>query len=335
MAPLSSLQAPSVGKPHHSLIHDTLRPHIGMHATIPTGCESPSVVTHDRLGLPCDLEEEWAMTSLSAITVAIAQTASGPDKSDNITRATALAARAADTGATIVALPETFDFRGAPSHLTEIAEPLPGSALQPLMALAGARAIWIVAGSVHERNPAGGRPFNTCALIDPLGRIAATYRKIHLFDITIGDKSVAESAHYERGTEVVTAEAAGVNAGLSICYDLRFPELYRRLADAGADLVFVPSSFTAPTGEAHWEVLLRARAIENQCFVIAPGQAGLGAGGIPTYGNSMIVDPWGRILARSRIQGEDVITARLDLEEMTDIRSRLPALRNRKLAAFR
>jgi predicted amidohydrolase len=203
------------------------------------------------------------------------------------------------------------------------------------MSLANRRNIWIVAGSVHERNPEGGRPFNTSALIDPQGRIATIYRKIHLFDITIGDRSVAESAHYERGSDVVSAQAAGVNIGMSICYDLRFPELYRRLADAAADLIFVPSSFTAPTGEAHWEILIRARAIENQCFVIAPGQAGTGAGGIATYGNSMIVDPWGRVLARASAQGEEVISASLDFVEMANIRHRLPALSNRKVTIIR
>jgi len=261
--------------------------------------------------------------------------ASGPDKQTNIARAAELAARAAGTGASVVALPETFDYRGDQLDLKGIAEPLPGSALQPLMAVARDRKVWILAGSIHESDPAGGMPFNTSVLIDPQGMMAAKYRKIHLFDIAIGDRSVTESAKYQPGDRVVCADAAGVRVGLTICYDLRFPELYRALADAGADVVFIPSSFTAPTGEAHWEVLVRARAIENQCFVVAPGQAGIGAGGIATYGNSMVVDPWGRVLARAREDKECIITATLDLAEMDGVRRRLPALRNRKLAEIR
>jgi len=275
------------------------------------------------------------MAEPTALTVSVVQMASGSDKRTNIARAAELAARAAGTGASIVALPETFDYRGDQLDLKGIAEPLPGSALQPLMAVARQRKVWILAGSIHESDPAGGMPFNTSVLIDPQGGIAAKYRKIHLFDIAIGDRSVTESAKYQRGSAVVYADIAGMRAGLTICYDMRFPEQYRLLADAGADVVFIPSSFTAPTGEAHWEVLLRARAIENQCFVVAPGQAGMGAGGIPTYGNSMIVDPWGRILARAGSEAETVISAVLDFDEMASIRRRLPALDNRKSAAIR
>ena len=174
-------------------------------------------------------------------------------------------------------------------------------------------------------------PYNTSVLIDPQGEMAARYRKMHS---SISPSAIRQSPSPPSiaGNLVVHADAAGVNIGLTICYDIRFPELYRLLADAGVDVVCIPSSFTAPTGEAHWEMFIRARAVENQCFVIAPGQAGIGAGGIPTYGNSMIVDPWGRILARASSQGEEVISALLDFQEMANIRRRLPALRNRKLA---
>ncbi len=235
----------------------------------------------------------------------------------------------------MIALPETFDYRGDGQDLKDIAEPLPGNALAPLMSLAAERRVWILAGSVHERDAAGGMPFNTSALINPQGGITASYRKMHLFDICISNRSVTESARYQAGTDVVWADADGITVGLTICYDLRFPELYRVLADAGVDVVFVPSSFTAPTGEAHWEVLLRARAIENQCFVVAPGQAGTGAGGIATYGNSMIIDPWGRILAQATHDGEQIISAVLDFDEMVAVRNRLPALSNRKLRPIR
>ncbi len=275
------------------------------------------------------------MAASRRVTVAIAQTASGPDKQQNIRHAVDLVKKAADNGATLIALPETFDYRGDMSALDNIAEPLPGTALEPLMRLAAEREVWILAGSVHEQDTTASMPYNTSVLIDPRGGIAAAYRKMHLFDATIGDKSVAESSYYTAGTDIVCAEAAGMEVGLTICYDIRFPELYRRLADFGVDLVFIPSSFTAPTGEAHWEILVRARAIENQCFVVAPGQAGIGAGGIPTYGNSMIVDPWGRVLARAPQEGEHIISAELDLDELAAVRKQLPALHNRKLPAIR
>jgi len=275
------------------------------------------------------------MSQRSALDVAVVQMASGPDKDENIARAADLVGQAAASGASVIALPETFDYRGDTTDLKSIAEPLPGNALAPLVSIAQERGVWIVAGSIHESAPQGGMPFNTSVLIGPDGRLAASYRKIHLFDISIGDRSVTESAKYQAGNRVVCADAAGVRVGLTICYDLRFPELYRALADAGADVVFIPSSFTAPTGEAHWEVLVRARAIENQCFVVAPGQAGVGAGGIATYGNSMVVDPWGRVLARAHDERERLITATLDLAEMDAVRQRLPALRNRKPVAIR
>ncbi len=267
--------------------------------------------------------------------VAVVQMASGADKQRNVERAVSLSHRAIATGASLIALPETFDYRGDAVDLSTIAEPLPGSALAPLMSLAARHGVWILAGSVHESAPTGGMPFNTSALIGPDGTIAARYRKIHLFDIVIGDRSVTESAKYQSGSEVICASAAGARLGMAICYDLRFPELFRALSERGADVLSIPSSFTAPTGEAHWEVLLRARAIENQCFVVAPGQAGTGAGGIQTYGNSMIVDPWGRILARASGDGEEIISAVLDFDEMAAVRQRLPALHNRKRALIR
>jgi predicted amidohydrolase len=291
-----------------------------------------------RTATPVRASRQRKKTNVAAsrrVTVAIAQMASGPDKQQNIRRAVDLVQEAAQNGATLVALPETFDYRGDTSTISSIAEPLPGTALGPLMGLAAERGLWILAGSVHEQDADVSMPYNTSVLIDPRGRIAATYRKMHLFDITIGDRSVAESRHYTAGTEVVCAKAAGMKVGLTICYDIRFPELYRCLADLGAELVFIPSSFTTPTGEAHWEILVRARAIENQCFVVAPGQAGVGAGGIATYGNSMIVAPWGRVLARAPQEGEHVISAELDLRELADVRKRLPALRNRNLPASR
>jgi len=274
------------------------------------------------------------MTEPNRLRTAIVQMASGPDKSDNIRRAARLVERALDEGAQLVALPETFDYRGDDIELDAIAEPLPGSALSPLQRLAYERNAWILAGSVHERNP-GGRPYNTSVLIGTDGDIIAAYRKIHLFDITIDDRSISESMKYSAGSEVVLAYAAGIRMGLSICYDLRFPELYREMSASGVDLIFVPSSFTELTGAAHWEVLVRARAIENLSFVVAPGQSGIGAGGIPTYGNSMLVDPWGRVLARASGEENTVVLANLDFGLLAQARKQLPVLHNRKLPLVR
>lgn len=274
------------------------------------------------------------MTEETQLRVAIVQMASGPDKPSNIRCAVRLVDRAVDEGAGLVALPETFDYRGDAPDLGGIAEPLPGSAIKPLQELAAGRRVWILAGSVHERNPRG-RPFNTSVLIGPEGDLVAAYRKIHLFDITIDDGSVTESMKYSSGSEIVLAYAAGLRMGLSICYDVRFPEMYREMAASGVDVIFVPSSFTRLTGAAHWEVLVRARAIENLSFVVAPGQAGIGTGGIATYGNSMIVDPWGRTLARASDEEEALLFADLDLALLEDTRTQLPALHNRKLPFIR
>ncbi len=274
------------------------------------------------------------MSESNQLKVAIAQMASGADKADNIRRAVDLTGRAADEGARLVALPETFDYRGDSDDLRTIAERLPGTALTPLQSLAAERGLWILAGSVHEHNPKG-KPFNTSVLIGPDGDMVAAYRKVHLFDITIDDRSVTESTKYTAGCEVVLAYAAGVRMGLSICYDIRFPELYREMAASGVDLIFIPSSFTRMTGEAHWDVLVRARAIENLSFVIAPGQSGTGSGGIQTYGHSMIVDPWGRVLARASTEEDTLIFADLDLDVLAEARQQLPALHNRKLPFIR
>ena len=269
------------------------------------------------------------------LNVAIAQTASGPDIERNIQRACGMVEQAIKSGADLVALPETMDYRGDLKDLSSVANRLPGPALTPFLDLATAHNVWILAGSIHEANPDGGRPFNTSVLIGPQGTIVAAYRKLHLFDITIGDRSVTESAKYTRGSEIVTADIEGWTAGLSICYDIRFPELYRAFADAGATMIFAPSSFTAATGAAHWEVLLRARAVENQCFVIAPGQAGTGAGGIETYGNSMIVAPWGQVLARASREEETLVSAVLDKQDIMAAAQKLPVLHHRRGDIFR
>ena len=196
--------------------------------------------------------------------------------------------------------------------------------------LAASLGIHLLAGSFLEKTPEA-RAYNTSLLFSPEGEILAQYRKIHLFDIDIpGQVSIKESDTKKPGQEVVTCETGVGTVGLSVCYDLRFPELYRQLADNGAELICVPAAFTFPTGAAHWEPLLRARAIENQSYLIAPNQIGKNVHGFADYGNSMIIDPWGKVIARAPDK-ECVITAEIDREYVEKIRKELPCLAHRRL----
>lgn len=262
---------------------------------------------------------------------AAVQLSSGADKGANIARAVELTKQAIAQRAQLIVLPETFDYRGDCADPDSKSEEIPGESLRPLIQLAGQHRVWIVAGSIHEKQAGFTKPYNTSVLIDNRGTITAKYRKVHLFDTSIGGKSISESSCYTPGKKGVVSSIDGIKVGLSICYDVRFPELYREYSANGVDLITIPSSFTTPTGEAHWEVLVRARAIENQCFVIAPNQSGVGSGSIPTYGNSMIVDSWGRVLAQASDRGEQIICADLDFGELRQVRESLPALQHRKL----
>jgi predicted amidohydrolase len=249
---------------------------------------------------------------------------SGPDLELNLSRARALAERAVERGATLIALPEVFAWRGARADEPRAATSVPGRVSEFLCRLAADLHVVLVGGSFLERAPEGGKSYNTSLLIDADGAIRARYRKIHLFDVDLpGEVSVRESDTRAAGSEVVTAETHLGTIGLSICYDLRFPELYRRLTIAGATILAVPSAFTFYTGAAHWEPLLRARAIENQAYIIAPNQAGKSPHGFPDYGNSMIVDPWGTVLARAG-DGEQIIAAEIDTERVARVRREMP-----------
>jgi predicted amidohydrolase len=242
---------------------------------------------------------------------------------------------AAARGANLVALPEVFNWRGKRNDQAAAAETLDGATLSLMSRLARELQIHLVAGSITEHVPGDDRCYNASALLGPDGAQIALYRKIHLFDIDLpGRVTVKESDTKLAGTETVTAATPLGAIGLSICYDLRFPELYRRLAFAGAQIIAVPSAFTFPTGEAHWESLLRARAIENQAYVIAPAQFGPNIYGYIDYGNSMIVDPWGRVIARAADQ-EGVVVAPIDLEYQERVRRELPALKNVRLRTDR
>lgn len=259
------------------------------------------------------------------------QMATVSDKAANLERAERLIRLAAARGANLVALPETFNWRGKRAEEPSAAEALEGPSLGMISRLARELGVHIVAGSITEHAPGQSKRYNTSALIGPDGARLAVYRKIHLFDVDLpGRVTVRESDAKLPGAEVVSARTALGAIGLTVCYDLRFPELYRRLTFAGAEIVTVPSAFTFPTGEAHWDVLLRARAIENQAYVIAPAQFGPNVHGFADYGNSAIVDPWGRVIARAADQ-EGVVVAPIDLDYLARVRRELPALSHARL----
>jgi deaminated glutathione amidase len=258
------------------------------------------------------------------------------DTEQNLVSAERLTRAAAADGAELVVLPERLDIRGASADYMSGAEPLDGRPVTWARELARELGIDLVAGSVAERRDGRERVSNTSVHAGPDGEIRAVYRKIHMFDVEVGGVEYRESESSEPAGDIVLSETAtGVPLGMTICYDLRFPELYRILALRGARVVTVPANFTRVTGEAHWEVLLRARAIENQVFVVAPGQGhGDGPEG-DSYGNSMIVDPWGDVLARAQADGEHFIAADLDLARQDEIREKLPSLANRMESAYR
>lgn len=264
--------------------------------------------------------------------VAAIQMLASPDKEANLREAEAKVREAARRGAGIVALPEVFNWRGDKAEERRQAEPLSGPTARRMAHLARELGIYLLAGSILEEIPSSPKAYNTSLLFDPKGDLLARYRKIHLFDVNIeGGVSTLESATREAGTEVVVAETEFCAVGLSICYDLRFPELYRALAVRGAQLIFVPSAFTALTGAAHWEPLLRARAIENQLYIVAPAQAGKNPQSFATYGHSMIVDPWGKVLAVAP-EAAAVVVAEIDLDYLRKVRAELPSLAQRRLS---
>ena len=258
------------------------------------------------------------------------------DKEANLRRSEALIDEAAATGAQLIALPEYVSFLGPKEEHGAVAEDIPGPTTQRYADRARQHGIYLLGGSIHERSGEPDKFYNTSVLYGPDGNILARYRKIHLFDIDITDNvSANESATILPGEDIVTAEIGGHVAGLSICYDLRFPELYRLLALAGAEILFVPAAFTMFTGKDHWEVLLRARAIENQAYVIAPGQVGKHQpNDAQCYGHSMIIDPWGTVVARSSDR-EGIVSAELDFGYLRGLRKQLPSLANRRPAAYR
>ncbi|WP_328466336.1 carbon-nitrogen hydrolase family protein [Actinoplanes sp. NBC_00393] len=262
--------------------------------------------------------------------VAVCQLNSREDRAHNLAVARGLLERAAASGAELAVLPEYVDFLGRSADAPK-PEPVDGEFAAFFAAAARELGIWVHAGSFHEIGPDESRTFNTTLLFRPDGTLAASYRKIHLYDVEIaGRVSYQESRSVAPGEEAVVTAVNDVPTGLSICYDLRFPELYRRLAVAGAKILVVPAAFMLHTGRDHWEVLLRARAIENQCYVLAAGQIGDHEPGRTCFGRSMIIDPWGTVLAQAP-DTVGVVTADLDLDRLETLREELPSLANRRL----
>jgi predicted amidohydrolase len=269
------------------------------------------------------------------IRVACVQMTSRQDKDANLERARALVARAASTGADIVVLPEKWNLIGSADDYRAAAEPLDaGPSTQAMSEWARSLGVTLVGGSITERREGRDKLSNTSCVFDAEGELVAVYRKIHLFDVEVGGHVYRESEAEEPGSDPVVAAAEGWSIGLTVCYDIRFPELYRILALQGAELATVPAHFTTATGKDHWHVLLRARAIENQYYVAAAGQVGETIRGKPAYGRSLIVDPWGVVLAQAPDE-ETVVTAEIDRSHMRDIRAKLPSLANRQADAYR
>jgi predicted amidohydrolase len=269
------------------------------------------------------------------IRVACVQLTSGTDKAANLETAERLVAEAAATGADLVALPEKWNAIGDPDVLHGAAEVLEdGESIEAMRSWSKRHGITLVGGSITEKREGREKLSNTCVVFDSEGELVALYRKIHLFDVEVGGLVYRESEAEEAGEEPVVAELEGWPVGLTICYDVRFPELYRILALEGAFLATVPAHFTLYTGKDHWHLLLRARAVENGFYVAAPAQFGVTGIGRPSYGRSLIVDPWGTVVAQAPDE-ETVISAELDRARVDEVRRQLPSLANRQPDAYR
>jgi len=253
------------------------------------------------------------------------------DTDRNLATADRLVREAVSLGAELVVLPEKWTVLGTAEQMSAAAEPLDGRFISWARELAAELEFDLIAGSIVERVEGQAKSSNTSVHIGPDGEIRAVYRKLHMFDVEVDGVTYAESRSEQPGDEVVVSELAdGSPLGMSICYDIRFPELYRALVTGGAEVISIPSAFTLATTRDHWEVLVRARAIENLCYVVAPAQSGTHSSGRETYGDSLIVDYWGQVLSRLA-KGTGVITADIDLAKEAETRARFPALTNRQL----
>jgi len=276
--------------------------------------------------------------SLPTLRVAVVQMNSRDDKAANLATAFDLIDRAAGGGARFVSLPEVWPYLGPSGGERAAAEPIPGPTVDRLAERAKAHGIYLHAGSMLEVRPGEPRLFNTTVVFDPNGEIITRYSKIHMFDVSLdGVGGYQESENVAPGDEIVTCEIDGVTVGLAICYDLRFPELFRILALRGAEAIMLPAAFTMTTGKDHWETLIRARAIENGVYMIAPAQVGSfsdGSGERWSYGRSLIVDPWGTVLATAP-DAPTVIAAEIDVARVRAVRRQVPSLTNRMPDRYR
>ncbi len=270
----------------------------------------------------------------NVLRVGLVQMNSRSDKETNLATAERLIDEAAEKGARLIGLPEYVSYLG-PKDLHEAnAESIPGPTTDRFAAKARQHGIYLLGGSILERSNTPGSYYNTSTFFSPDGELRATYRKIHLFDIDItGNVSANESATILPGDQAVTVEMDGHTLGLSICYDLRFPELYRMLALDGAEVLFVPAAFTLFTGKDHWHTLLRARAIENQCYVLAPAQIGPHDPNAQCYGHALVADPWGTVIADAP-NHEGVVIADIDFDYLRQVRTQVPSLANRRPSAY-
>lgn len=274
------------------------------------------------------------------VRAAVLQMTTTEDVAANIATALRLVDEAAAHGARLLVLPEKFHYLGAEKGVAGAKESLDGPLLAGLAEAAARHEVYLVAGSIWEAVPGDKRTYNTTVLVGPDGSRLAAYRKLHMFDVDVGGRSYRESDICLPGDEVVAvavpsdwAAAGRITVGLTVCYDLRFPELYRALAEMGALIVTVPAAFTMTTGRDHWHALVRVRAIENQVYMVAANQSGCHGPGLESYGRSIIVDPWGLVLAQAP-DGEGVAVADLDMARLEQVRASLPALRNRAPHAY-
>jgi predicted amidohydrolase len=273
--------------------------------------------------------------SSTSFDVAVLQMNSGEDKSANVETALRLIDQAAATGARLVVLPEIWTYLGDESGNRENSESIPGPVTEALSARARLHGIYVHGGSMLEKRAGEPKLFNTTVVFDPSGDIVAQYSKIHMFDVVLdGVAAYQESNTVQRGEEIVTFDMDGVTVGLTICYDLRFPELFRILALKGADLIVLPAAFTMTTGKDHWEVLIRARAIENQVYMVSCGQFGPDSSGKWCYGRSLIADPWGTVLGTAPDR-EYVLRATVDLDYLRKVRRQVPSVQNRQADVYR
>jgi predicted amidohydrolase len=299
--------------------------------------ERVATVAAGAIMLPIHLERDIRTWGVAMVTqddtnllrVAAIQLNSRDDKSQNVETALRLIDRAAGSGARLVALPEVWAYLGPEAGNRESAESVPGELTNLLAERARRHGIFLHSGSFYEERAGDPRIFNTNVVINPDGDIVAKYSKIHMFDVVLdGVATYQESATVSPGDEIMTVDVDGIRVGLAICYDLRFPELFRILALRGAEVIMLPAAFTMTTGKDHWEILIRARAIENGVYMVAPAQVGSHSDGHWCYGRSLIVDPWGTVLAVAPDR-ETVISAELDLEYLRKVRRQVPSLANR------